>query len=319
MKIFYIINAIFIKVEKMKEKIKNLQEDLLKFINNKYCISNINGEVKTQIPNLDFYFSNEKTQFNTIIYEPSICIILQGEKIVDFGSEVYQYNSNEYLISSTHIPAKVKIKKTPYVSFRIKFELEEIYNVIKNINQEKLIFKEKSEKGLFFNNIDEKLFEPICRLIKLLNRQEDEIKYLYPLIIKEILFILIKDESGYFLNKFAMEGTVSNKIVKTISDIKDNFNKKLNVKQLARNIDMSESSLYQNFKTITSMSPIQFQKKIRLEEAKLMLLNQNITACEVAFIVGYESPSQFSREYSKMFGMAPKAHISYLKSLNKKI
>lgn len=319
MKIFYIINAIFIKVEKMKEKIKNLQEDLLKFINNKYCISNINGEVKTQIPNLDFYFSNEKTQFNTIIYEPSICIILQGEKIVDFGSEVYQYNSNEYLISSTHIPAKVKIKKTPYVSFRIKFELEEIYNVIKNINQEKLIFKEKSEKGLFFNNIDEKLFEPICRLIKLLNRQEDEIKYLYPLIIKEILFILIKDESGYFLNKFAMEGTVSNKIIKTISDIKDNFNKKLNVKQLARNIDMSESSLYQNFKTITSMSPIQFQKKIRLEEAKLMLLNQNITACEVAFIVGYESPSQFSREYSKMFGMAPKAHISYLKSLNKKI
>ncbi|AXH10815.1 AraC family transcriptional regulator [Malaciobacter halophilus] len=303
----------------MKEKIKNLQEDLLKFINNKYCISNINGEVKTQIPNLDFYFSNEKTQFNTIIYEPSICIILQGEKIVDFGNEVYQYNSNEYLISSTHIPAKVKIKKTPYISFRIKFELEEIYNVIKNINQEKLIFKEKSEKGLFFNNIDEKLFEPICRLIKLLNRQEDEIKYLYPLIIKEILFILIKDESGYFLNKFAMEGTVSNKIVKTISDIKDNFNKKLNVKQLARNIDMSESSLYQNFKTITSMSPIQFQKKIRLEEAKLMLLNQNITACEVAFIVGYESPSQFSREYSKMFGMAPKAHISYLKSLNKKI
>ncbi|WP_228135583.1 helix-turn-helix domain-containing protein [Halarcobacter anaerophilus] len=82
---------------------------------------------------------------------------------------------------------------------------------------------------------------------------------------------------------------------------------------MAKLIDMSESSLYQNFKTITSMSPIQFQKKIRLEEAKLMLLNQNIEASEVAFAVGYESPSQFSREYSRMFGMSPKAHAEFLK------
>lgn len=301
----------------MEEKIKKLQEDLLNFVDNKYSISDINGEVKTQIPNLDFYFSTEKTQFNAIIYEPSLCIILQGEKAVDFGSERYEYSPREYLISSTHIPAKVKIleatKQIPYVSFRIKFELEDIYDVIKNMNQKKLVINEKSEKGLFFNDIDEKLFEPIYRLVKLLDREEDEIDYLYPLIIKEILFILINDKSGYFLNKFAMEGTVSNKIVKAISDIKDNFNEKLNVKELARNIDMSESSLYQNFKTITSMSPIQFQKKIRLEEAKMMLLNQNIEASQVAFAVGYESPSQFSREYSRMFGMSPKAHAEFLR------
>lgn len=161
--------------------------------------------------------------------------------------------------------------------------------------------------------MSEKLYEPIYRLIKLLNNSKEEINYLSPLIIKEILFILINDKSGYFLNKFAMEGTVSNKIVHAISEIKDNFNEKLNVKELARLIDMSESSLYQNFKTITSMSPIQFQKKIRLEEAKLMLLNQNIEASEVAFAVGYESPSQFSREYSRMFGMSPKAHVQFLK------
>ena len=301
----------------MQEKIKNLQKELLEFVDKKYSISNINGEVKTEIPNLDFYFSNEKTQFNAIIYEPSLCIILQGKKAIDFGNEMYQYSPSEYLISSTHIPARVKIleatKNTPYASFRIKFKLEDIYEVIKNMNQKKLIINERSEKGLFFNNMDEKLFEPIYRLVKLLEREEDEIDYLYPLIIKEILFILINDKSGYFLNKFAMEGTVSNKIVKAISDIKDNFNEKLNVKELARNIDMSESSLYQNFKTITSMSPIQFQKKIRLEEAKLMLINQNIEASEVAFSVGYESPSQFSREYSRMFGMSPKAHAQYLR------
>lgn len=120
--------------------------------------------------------------------------------------------------------------------------------------------------------MSKRLYEPIFRLVKLLDRSKDEIDYISPLIIKEILFILINNRSGYFLNKFAMDGTTSNRVVKAISEIKDRFNEKLNIKELAQNIDMSESSLYQNFKTITSMSPLQFQKKIRLEEAKLMLL-----------------------------------------------
>jgi AraC-like DNA-binding protein len=300
----------------MEKIIESFRVNALEFIKNKYTL-NINGGLQTPIPNLDFYFSNEPTEFNAIIYEPSLCIILQGKKAVGFGEELYSYGPQEYLLSSTHVPAKVRIleatKEVPYASFRIKFDLEDIYDVIKNINSQKLMMSAKSEKGLFFDDLNEKLYDPVFRLIKLLNQSKEEIDYLSPLIIKEILFILINDKSGYFLNKFAMEGTVSNKIVKAISEIKDNFNEKLNVKELARMIDMSESSLYQNFKTITSMSPIQFQKKIRLEEAKLMLLNQNIDASEVAFAVGYESPSQFSREYSRMFGMSPKAHADYLR------
>lgn len=300
----------------MENLVEKLQKDALDFIETKYTL-NINGGLQTEISNLDFYFSDETTEFNAIVYEPSLCIILQGSKAVGFGNELYNYGPKEYLLSSTHVPAKVKVleasKERPFVSFRIKFELEDIYDVIKNIDTQKLALDSKSEKGLFFDEINEKLYDPILRLIKLLDKEQEEINYLSGLIIKEILFILINDKSGYFLNKFAMEGTVSNKIVKAISEIKDNFNEKLNVKELAKLIDMSESSLYQNFKTITSMSPIQFQKKIRLEEAKLMLLNQNIEASEVAFAVGYESPSQFSREYSRMFGMSPKAHAEFLK------
>lgn len=297
--------------------IQNFQNDLLKFINKKYSLSEINGELQSEISNLDFYFANKTTEFHATMYEPSLCIILQGSKTVGFGEEIYSYGEKKYLLSSAHVPAKVKIleatKEKPYASFRIKFQLEDIYDVIKNISPKKLILNEKSEKALFFDDLNEKLYEPVSRLVKLLERDKDEINYLAPLIIKEILFILINDKSGYFLNKFAMEGTISNKIVKVISEIKDNFNEKLNVKELAKLINMSESSLYQNFKTITSMSPIQFQKKIRLEEAKLMLLNQNIEASEVAFAVGYESPSQFSREYSRMYGMSPKAHAEFLR------
>ena len=111
-----------------------------------------------------------------------------------------------------------------------------------------------------------------------------------------------------------MEGTTSNKVVKAITEIKNKFNEKLNIKELANLVEMSESSLYQNFKIITSMTPIQFQKNLRLQEAKQILTVRNIEVSEVAFAVGYESPSQFSREYSRMFGMSPKAHSEYLKS-----
>lgn len=288
----------------------------LAFIKQKYTLD-IEGGLQTDISNLDFYFSSEPTEFSAIMYEPSLCVILQGNKAVGFGDELYNYGPKEYLLSSTHIPAKVKIleasKEQPYVSFRIKFNLEDIYDVIKNIDPKKLMMSAKSEKGLFFDDLNEKLYESIYRLIRLLDESKEAIEYLSALMIKEILFILINDKSGYFLNKFAMKGTISNKIVQAISEIKENFNEKLNVKELAQLIDMSESSLYQNFKTITSMSPIQFQKKIRLEEAKLMLFNQNIDASEVAFAVGYESPSQFSREYSRMYGMSPKAHADFLR------
>lgn len=301
----------------MENKIKQIQMDILEFIKQKYILD-VDGAIQTEIPNLDLYFSKKLSEFNSIMYEPSLCIILQGSKAVSFGDELFSYDSKEYLLSATHIPAIVKIleanEEVPYVSFRIKFDMEDIYEVIKNINPSKLAIGTKSEKGLFFDDMSEKLYEPINRLFKLLDKEKEEIAYLSPLIIKEILFILINDKSGYFLNKFAIKGTVSNKIIKVISQIKNNFNEKLNVKELANLIEMSEASLYQNFKTITSLSPIQFQKKIRLEEAKLMLLNQNIEASEVAFAVGYESPSQFSREYSRMFGMSPKAHADFLKA-----
>lgn len=300
----------------MEDKIKQIQIGILEFIKKKYTLE-VDGPIQTEISNLDLYFCKELSEYNAIMYEPSLCIILQGSKAVGFGDELFSYDSKEYLLSSTHIPAIVKIleasKEVPYVSFRIKFDMEDIYEVIKNINPSKLAIGTKSEKGLFFDDMSEKLYEPINRLFKLLDKDKEEIAYLSPLIIKEILFILINDKSGYFLNKFAIKGTVSNKILKVISQIKDNFNEKLNVKELANLIEISEASLYQNFKTITSMSPIQFQKKIRLEEAKLMLINQNIEASEVAFAVGYESPSQFSREYSRMFGMSPKAHADFLK------
>ena len=300
----------------MQNSLDKLRLDLINFLKDRY---EMNGIIQSPLDELDFYFSEEPTSFTSIMYEPSLCIILQGEKAVGFGDKMYGYKTNEYLLASTYLPADIRIieasKENPYVSFRLKFSLEDIYEVLKNSNPNNIQYGKNSEKGLFFDNLNERLYEPVARLIKLTERREEDIKYLAPMIIKEILYVLINDKSGYFLNKFAMEGTVSNKIVKAISEIKTNFSEKLNIKELANSLQMSESSLYQNFKTITSMSPIQFQKKLRLEEARQMIEVRNIEISEIAYLVGYESPSQFSREFSRMFDMSPKAYLKQVKKI----
>ena len=287
--------------------------ELINFLKAKYGFTQ---SIQSAIPCLSFIVETALTQLRSIMYEPCLCIILQGSKAVGFGNQMYRYDPNEYLLASAHFPADIKIleasKALPYVSLTIKFTLEDIYEVLKNTNPDKLKFQKKSEKGLFFDALHVKLYEPVSRLVKLLDKPKEDIEFLSPFVIKEILYILVNDKSGYFLNKFAMEGTASNKVVKVISEIQNNFSEKLNIKKLAKVVDMSESSLYQNFKTITALSPIQFQKKLRLEEAKRMLSVRNIDISEAAFLVGYESPSQFSREYSRMFGQSPKADIKVL-------
>lgn len=298
----------------MDKAVEAYRLELLELIERHY--PQFDESVQSEIASLSFFSASSPNEFKSIVYEPSLCMILQGSKAVGFGHQMYHYRENEYLLASTHIPADVKIleasKQKPYRGLTLTFSLEAIYEVLKNVDPKKLQFQHKSEKGLFFDTLHVKLYEPISRLVKLLDRPKEDMAFLSPLIMKEILYTLINDRSGYFLNKFAMEGTTSNKIVKAIAEIKNNFSEKLNMAELAKQIEMSESHLYQNFKIITSLSPLQFQKKLRLEEAKKMLSVRNIDISEVAFLVGYESPSQFSREYSRMFGLPPKEHLKLL-------
>ncbi len=278
--------------------------------------SNTEGLILTNISSLKFYTTTQISEFVSIIYEPSLCIAIQGSKAVGFGDEMYSYSSEKYLIVSTHIPANVRIeeasKEKPYYSIIINFTLEQIYDVIKELNDDLQESKNKIlQKSLCFDVLDDSLLEPLFRLLKL-SQRKDNVEFLSNLILKEIIYILLQRNSDFF-KQYVLEGNIANQIVKAITEIKDNFSQSINMKNLSKNIGMSESSLYNNFKKITTMSPLQFQKKIRLEEAKQMLINQNLDAAQVAFEVGYESPSQFNREYSRMFGMSPKAHVNLLK------
>ena len=292
-----------------------LKEQAKEFLLDRY---GVNGLVQSDIDLLDFYISEKTYDFINVIYNPSLCIILQGAKSVGFGDEMSGYNEQRYLLTSTYTPLRVSItdasKERPYISLSLKFSMDEIYEVLKNV-EIKDDNMQKSQKGVFFGDLTEEILEPVLRFILLLEKPKEKIKFLSDLAKKEILYTLVtSDKSGYFLTKFAMQGSVSNKILNAVAKIKNEFSQKLNMKEVARACDMSESSLYHNFKVVTSLSPIAFQKKIRLEEAKNLLATKNIGVAQAAFDVGYESASQFSREYARMFGVPPKIHSEILRS-----
>jgi AraC-like DNA-binding protein len=270
------------------------------------------GSIKTAISSLSFFTSTTTTECQPVIYEPSLCLVLQGSKTLLLGDEHYSYDDSGYVLASIHMPTRVRImdasKERPYVSIKLTFTMEDIFEVMKEMEPKMMLATTRSAQlGLCVGADNTRLLDPLTRLVRLLD-EPSSIKFMAPLIMKEILYTVMNDKGGEFLRKYLMDGSITQQVVKVISKIKNDFAETINMKELAKTFGMSESSLYHNFKKITLMSPLQFQKTLRLEEARRMLLSQNKEATQVAFAVGYESPSQFSREYARMFGLPPKTY-----------
>ena len=262
--------------------------------------------MQSDIKELFIYRASVPTEFLSGVYEPALCMVFKGSKLAKVGNDFYEYDEQRYLLAATHIPAVAKIKGCPYLAIKINFELEDILGVIESIGGAES--KKGEFAGLALGVVDDELLEAVFKFIRLLERPNDA-KFLAKLVIKEILYILLKGENGDFLRQYAMLETIENRVTRAAKEIKSNYTEAINIENLAKKLGISASSLYHNFKRITALSPLQFQKKIRLEEAKNLLINQNLDAAEAAFTVGYASPSQFNREYSRMFGMPPKAHV----------
>lgn len=276
------------------------------------------GILESGIEGFGFFRSSQTSEFTTAIYEPSLCIAVQGAKAVGFGDELFSYSPTTYLLSSVHMPLRVRIQEAsterPYYAVMLKFSMEQIFETIKDMENNGVKSSGKPERGLYFGDMNLRLLEPIARLVRLLDSPKD-IPILAPLIKKEILYIVMQGKGGDFIRQYIIDGSATQRVVEAITKIKDGFREKLNFENIAKSIGMSESSLYHNFKKVTAMTPLEFQKSLRLREAKQMLLNQSVDASEVAFAVGYESPSQFSREYSRMFGLPPKTDAKVSRGL----
>lgn len=273
------------------------------------------NQYDTEIPGLRFSRWATPTPPTSYTHNPSICLIAQGRKRVLLGEDSFVYDANHFLISSVDLPIIANIieasEDKPYLGVIMELDLTEISQLI--VDSE-LTFNQSKEaqKGIAVGELSEPLLDAFLRLIELLDEGQS-IKILAPIIKREIFYRLLITEQGARLNQIVTAGSHSHQIAKAIDWLKNNFVKPLSVSELAAYSGMSKSAFYTHFRSMTSMTPLQFQKKLRLSEARRLMLTENLDATATTFKVGYESPSQFSREYSRLFGAPPSKDIKSLR------
>ncbi len=234
------------------------------------------------------------------------------------GEESFIYDANHFLISSVDLPIIANIieasEEQPYLGLIMELDLTEISQLI--VDSELAFTQAKeAQKGIAVGELSESLLDAFVRLAELLDEGQN-IKILAPIIKREIFYRLLMSEQGTRLHQIVTAGSHSHQIAKAIDWLKNNFVKPLSVGDLASYTGMSKSSFYTHFRSMTSMTsmtPLQFQKKLRLSEARRLMLTENLDAMAATFKVGYESPSQFSREYSRLFGAPPSKDIKSLR------
>jgi AraC-like DNA-binding protein len=277
-----------------------------------------NGPLNTLIPSLTLSRLETPTDPVSYMMESSICLIVQGVKRVLLGEEVYVYNTHNYLITSVGLPVVAQVLEAsgekPYLGLRIEFNQREIVQLMVDNNLPSPRTQQAS-RGMALGEVSLPLLDAFRRLLDLLD-QPDDIPILAPLIQREILYRLLVGEQGPRLRQIGAVGSQSHQIAKAITWLKDNFTRQMHIDELAAEIGMSTSTFHHHFRALTAMSPLQFQKRLRLNEARTLMLAEHLDAATAAFQVGYESPSQFSREYSRTFGAPPSRDIKELSQIS---
>ncbi|HBN6203745.1 TPA: AraC family transcriptional regulator [Vibrio parahaemolyticus] len=273
------------------------------------------NQYDTPISGLRFSRWTTPTPPTSYTHNPSICLIAQGRKRVLLGEESFIYDANHFLVSSVDLPIIANIieasEEQPYLGLIMELDLTEISQLI--VDSELAFTQAKeAQKGIAVGELSESLLDAFVRLAELLDEGQN-IKILAPIIKREIFYRLLMSEQGTRLHQIVTAGSHSHQIAKAIDWLKNNFVKPLSVGDLASYTGMSKSSFYTHFRSMTSMTPLQFQKKLRLSEARRLMLTENLDAMAATFKVGYESPSQFSREYSRLFGAPPSKDIKLLR------
>lgn len=275
-----------------------------------------NGELRTTaISGLSLFRRDEPSEPITGMYEPSVCLIAQGAKRVRLGSETYVYDANHYLFSGLYLPVIAQVieasRKKPYLGLRLTFDYRDISHLMAD-SQLPPPRTQKTDRGMATGDLTVSLVNAFQRLVDLLDEEQD-IPILAPVIQREIFYRLLVGEQGVRLRQLAVMGTQSQQVARAVSWLKSNFTKTLRVDELAEKANMGTSTFHHHFRSMTALSPLQYQKQLRLQEARRLMLAEHIDAASAGFQVGYESPSQFSREYSRLYGAPPVRDIITLR------
>lgn len=273
--------------------------------------------IETAIPGLTLWRRNEPTELTCGMYEPSICFTAQGAKRVVLGNDVYVYDSQNYLIASVDLPSVWQVTEAsrdcPYLGLVLKLNQREITQLMADSHLPAPRTQQPS-RGMATGAVTPPLVNAFVRLMELLDSEED-IPILAPNIQREILYRLLVGDQGARLRQIAVAGSQSQQIARTIEWLMMNFTQPLRIDDLAARAGMSPSTFHHHFRSVTALSPLQYQKQLRLQEARRLMLAEHLDAATAAFQVGYESPSQFSREYSRLFGAPPLRDINNLRQV----
>ncbi|OPY03382.1 MAG: HTH-type transcriptional regulator CdhR [Syntrophorhabdus sp. PtaB.Bin184] len=269
----------------------------------------------TAVPGLSLYRRDEPTQPTSYMYEPGICMVAQGAKQVVLGEDTYMLDGRHFLITSVDLPTVVQVTKAsrekPYLCLTIKIDQREISELMADSDLPPPR-AQHSGRGMAIGEVTLPLLSAFHRLVDLLAEPED-IPILALIIKREVFYRLLVGDQGARLRQMASAGSHGHQIARAIGWLKAHFTEALHIDDLARRVNMSTSTFHHHFRVLTAMSPLQYQKWLRLNEARRLMLTERLDAANAAFQVGYESPSQFSREYRRLFGDSPMRDIMGLR------
>ncbi len=275
----------------------------------------VEGANPTAVPGLLLFRASAPSGMHHGVQNPCVCVIAQGAKRVLLGDEVYRYDRARYLAASMNLPVSGQVVEAsaakPYLSMKLDVTPQEIAALIL---EAKLPEADAApSRGMFVSRVDTALIEVFVRLVRLLDSPED-IPALGPIVRREILYRMLKGDEGQRLRQIATASAHATRIARAIEWLRKNYTRPLRIEELAAHATMSTSSFHEHFRAVTAMSPLQFQKQLRLQHARELLVSEALDAATAGHRVGYESPSQFSREYSRLFGAPPAADRKRLAS-----
>lgn len=265
------------------------------------------GDTPTGITELRLYRRSEPSPCNSAAYEPSLVVFVQGEKRINVGGTVYVCNGSNFLLTSIDLPVVSQVTKAnerePMLGMLLQLDMPMIREILA---QQEFQFPGDAgdARGMAVGVSSVELLDACTRLVDLLSSPPD-IPFLSRLIEREIIYRLLRSPQGQHLRAIATLGEQSHRTAKVVSWLRMNYAKPLRVDELASIAQMGVSTFHHHFRSLTAMSPLQYQKQLRLHVARERMLNEGLDAASAAFEVGYESASQFNREYSRFFGQPP--------------
>jgi AraC-like DNA-binding protein len=249
------------------------------------------------------------------VSDMSFCVIAQGSKEVFLGDNCYRYDPAHYLLVTAELPIVGQVieasHEQPYLSLRLVLDPTLVSSVMVEAGH----FSSRSHadvSAITVSPLDTSLLDVVVRLVRLLDTPA-EARFLMPLITREIVYRLLRGEQGDRLRHIAVLGGNTYRITKAIEWLRKDYNQPLRIEALAQELGMSVSGFHHHFKAVTAMSPLQFQKRLRLQEARRLMLGEHLDVASTAYQVGYDDASQFNREYKRLFGLPPMRDVERLR------